>query len=109
MLDGLIVNLFGAKHHKKKNIRDLFFATKDRLSVSNVELIDLIVEKLIKHLKPIKSWFSMPDFPYAETWWWVHSSREISNEWLINCLSNLEKTVPSGKILEWEKGIKPST
>tara|TARA_B100001971_G_scaffold75995_1_gene70072 strand:- start:177 stop:1859 length:1683 start_codon:yes stop_codon:yes gene_type:complete len=97
------------KTSQKKNIRDLFFATKDRLSVSNVELIDLIVEKLIKHLKPIKSWFSMPDFPYAETWWWVHSSREISNEWLINCLSNLEKTVPSGKILEWEKGIKPST
>ena len=96
------------KTSQKKNIRDLFFATKDRLSVSNVELIDLIVEKLIKHLKPIKSWFSMPDFPYAETWWWVHSSREISNEWLINCLSNLEKTVPSGKILEWEKGIEPS-
>ena len=96
------------KTSQKKNIRDLFFATKDRLSVSNVELIDLIVEKLIKHLKPIKSWFSMPDFPYAETWWWVHSSREISNEWLIDCLSNLEKTVPSGKILEWEKGIEPS-
>ena len=50
----------------------------------------------------------MPDFPYAETWWWVHSSREISNEWLIDCLSNLEKTVPLGKLLEREKGIEPS-
>ena len=95
------------KTSQKTNIRDLFFATKDRLSVSNVKLIDLIVEKLIKHLKPIKSWFSMPDFPYAETWWWVHSSREISNEWLIDCLSNLEKTVPLGKMLEQEKGIEP--
>ena len=93
------------KTSQKTNIRDLFFATKDRLSVSNVKLIDLIVEKLIKHLKPIKSWFSMPDFPYAETWWWVHSSREISNEWLIDCLSNLEKTDPLGKILGREKGI----
>ena len=96
------------KTSQKTNIRDLFFATKDRLSVSNVKLIDLIVEKLIKHLKPIKSWFSMPDFPYAETWWWVHSSREISNEWLIDCLSNLDKAVPLGKILEREKGIEPS-
>ena len=96
------------KTSQKTNIRDLFFATKDRLSVSNVKLIDLIVEKLIKHLKPIKSWFSMPDFPYAETWWWVHSSREISNEWLIDCLSNLEKTVPLGKILERKRGIEPS-
>ena len=96
------------KTSQKTNIRDLFFATKDRLSVSNVKLTDLIVEKLIIHLKPIKSWFSMPDFPYAETWWWVHSSREISNEWLIDCLSNLEKTVPLGKILEREKGIEPS-
>ena len=97
------------KTSQKTNIRDLFFATKDRLSVSNIKLIDLIVEKLIKHLKPIKSWFSMPDFPYAETWWWVHSSREISNEWLVDCLSNLEKAVPLGKIFKREKRIEPST
>ena len=76
---------------KKTNIRDLFFSTKDHLSVSNVQLIDLIIEKLVEHLKPIKSWFSMPDFPYAETWWWAHSSREISNEWLIDCLSKFKE------------------
>ena len=79
------------KTSEKTNIRDLFFATKDHLSVSNVQLIDLIVEKLIKYLKPLKSWFSMPDFPYAETWWWAYSSREISNEWLIDCLSNFKE------------------
>ena len=79
------------KTSKKTNIRDLFFSTKDHLSVSNVQLIDLIIEKLIEHLKPIKSWFSMPDFPYAETWWWAHSSREISNEWLIDCLSKFKE------------------
>ena len=81
------------KTSKKTNIRDLFFETKDRLSISNIQLIDLIVEKLLQHLKSIKSWFSMPDFPYAETWWWAHSSREVSNEWLIDCLSNLEKPI----------------
>ena len=79
------------KTSKKTNIRDLFFATKDRLSISNVQLIDLIVDRLYTHLKSIKSWFSMPDFPYAETWWWAHSSKEITNEWLITCLSNLQK------------------
>jgi len=47
--------------------------------------------KKIDHLKPIKSWFSMPDFPYAETWWWAHSSREVSNEWLIECLSKFKE------------------
>ena len=73
------------------------------------QLIDLIIEKLIAHLKPIKSWFSMPDFPYAETWWWVHSSREISNEWLINCLSKLEeKSIILNKFLEQKKGIEPT-
>jgi radical SAM superfamily enzyme YgiQ (UPF0313 family) len=76
---------------KKTNIRDLFFSTKDHLSVSNVQLIDLIVEKLTEYLKPTKSWFSMPDFPYAETWWWAYSSREISNEWLIDCLSKFKE------------------
>ncbi len=79
------------KTSKKTNIRDLFFSTKDHLSVSNVQLIDLIVEKLTEHLKPTKSWFSMPDFPYAETWWWAHSSREISDEWLIDCLSKFKE------------------
>jgi anaerobic magnesium-protoporphyrin IX monomethyl ester cyclase len=79
-----------SKTSNKTNIRDLFFSTKDQLSITNVQLIDLIVEKCIEHLKPTKSWFSMPDFPYAETWWWVHSSREVSNEWLINCLSDLK-------------------
>ena len=88
------------KTSKKTNIRDLFFATKDRLSVHNVELIDLIIEKLLIHLKPRKSWFSMPDFPYAETWWWAYSSREISNEWLVNCLSKLERPAPFKKLLE---------
>ena len=34
----------------------------------------------------------MPDFPYAETWWWAHSSREVSNEWLIECLSKFKET-----------------
>jgi len=97
------------KTSKKTNIRDLFFETKDRLSVSNVELIDLIIEKLMKHLKPVKSWFSMPDFPYAETWWWVHSSREITNEWLIDCLSNSKKPVHKIKFLEREKGIESSS
>lgn len=96
------------KTSKKTNIRDLFFLTKDRLSVSNVQLIDLIIEKLIEHLKPTKSWFSMPDFPYSETWWWVHSSREVSNEWLIDCLSKLEKNIFSRKLLEQEKRIEPS-
>ena len=43
------------KTSKKTNIRDLFFETKDRLSVSNVELIDLIIEKLkIPHKYGIK-------------------------------------------------------
>ena len=97
------------KTSEKTNIRDLFFATKDRLSVSNVQLIDLIIDKLIEHLKPIKSWFSMSDFPYAETWWWVHSSREISNEWLINCLSKLEeKSIILNEFMVQKKGIEPT-
>ena len=75
----------------KTNIRDLFFATRDHLDISNIQLVDKIVKLLIDHLKPKKSWFSMDDFPYAETWWWVHSPREVSNEWLVNNLTELKK------------------
>ena len=74
---------------EKTNIRDMFFATRDHLHISNIQLVDLIVEALIEHLKPRKSWFSMKDFPYAETWWWVHSAKEVSNEWLVDCHTQL--------------------
>jgi hypothetical protein len=99
------------KTSKKTNIRDLFFETKDRLSISNIQLIDLIVEKLLKHLKSINSWFSMPDFPYAETWWWVHSTKEVSNEWLVDCLSNLDKPIwmsNQEKMLDPQRSSNPN-
>ena len=33
----------------------------------------------------------MSDFPHAETWWWVYSKREVSNDWLVNNLTELKK------------------
>jgi radical SAM superfamily enzyme YgiQ (UPF0313 family) len=77
------------KTSEKTNIRDLFFATKDHLRISNVELIDLITEALVQYLMPTNSYFPMKDFPHAETWWWVNSSREVSNDWVVECLSKL--------------------
>ena len=74
----------------KTNIRDLFFATRDQLGISNIQLVDKIVELLVEHLEPRKSWFSMSDFPHAETWWWVHAKREVSNDWLVNSLTELK-------------------
>jgi radical SAM superfamily enzyme YgiQ (UPF0313 family) len=66
------------------NVRDAFFTTRDRLGISHVALIDLIIEALMEHLKPRDSWFAQPDFPYAETWWWNFSSLEITNEWILD-------------------------
>lgn len=77
------------KTSTRTNIRDLFFATRDDLSISNIYLIDLMIEKLLEHLKPRDSQFCMEDFPSAETWWWTKSSREVSDDWLIGCLSEL--------------------
>lgn len=78
------------KDSRETNIRDAFFATRDRLGISHVGLIDLIIEGLMEHLKERKSWFVQPDFPYAETWWWNFSALEISNEWILNYLVNLQ-------------------
>ena len=78
------------KRSKKTNIRDLFFSTRDYLGVRNIELVDLMVKPLVKHLKLRNSYFSMDDFPYAETWWWNHASHEISNDWIVNFLSDLD-------------------
>jgi len=82
------------KRSKKTNIRDLFFSTRDYLGVRNIELVDLMVKPLVKHLELRNSYFSMDDFPYAETWWWNYSSREISDEWLVDCLTGFMDSVP---------------
>jgi radical SAM superfamily enzyme YgiQ (UPF0313 family) len=72
------------------NIRDLFFLTRDKLGLKNIGLVDMMVEALVDYLKPRHSYFSEPDFPYAETWWWNHASHEISNDWIVNFLSDLD-------------------
>ena len=77
------------KTSKATNIRDAFFAARDRLGVSHVALVDLIIEGLMEHLQERESWFVHPDFPYAETWWWNSSAREIEDEWLLQYLSRL--------------------
>ena len=75
---------------EKTNIRDLFFTTRDQLGISNIQLVDKIVELLIEHLKPRKSWFSMSDFPHAETWWWVYSKTEVSDDWIVSNLTEIK-------------------
>jgi radical SAM superfamily enzyme YgiQ (UPF0313 family) len=72
------------------SIRDAFFDARDRLGISNVQLVDLIVDGLMDHLGAGDSWFANPDFPYAETWWWNYSAIEVRNKWLQGYLTDLQ-------------------
>ena len=72
------------------SVRDAFFSTRDRLGISNIALIDLIVGGLMEHLAERDSWFAHPDFPYAETWWWNFSKIEVRNEWILEFLASLD-------------------
>ena len=74
------------------SIRDCFFAARDALGVTNIELIDTLVEKLLPYLAEKNSHFSQPDFPYAESWWWTCSKTEISNAWLIETLKAIMRS-----------------
>lgn len=67
------------------SLRDEFFAARDRVGSTNIELVDVLIAKLMAHLSP-KSWFVQPDFPYAETWWWGHAQREVKDRWLLDAL-----------------------
>ncbi len=77
------------RRSKDVNIREAFFDARERLNINNIELIDLLVEALMEHLKESNSWFAQPDFPFAETWWWNLSAFEVRNEWLLEYLGNL--------------------
>lgn len=76
------------------SIRDAFFAARERLGVSHVAVVDLIVDALLEHLRQRDSWFVQPEFPYAETWWWNMSALEVKNEWLLSFLEGLGSTGP---------------
>lgn len=69
-------------------LRDEFFAARDRIGSSNIELVDILIAKLMRHLSP-KSWFVQTDFPYAETWWWGHAQREVKDSWLLEALRSV--------------------
>ena len=70
------------------SIRDNFVEARNKLCVSNVELIDLIVDGLMKYLEP-ESYFVQERFPYAETWWWSMSKVEIPDKWIIDFLQKV--------------------
>jgi radical SAM superfamily enzyme YgiQ (UPF0313 family) len=72
------------------NIRDAFFNAREKLNLTNIELVDLLVEALMDHLKERNSWFVQPDFPFAETWWWNLSAFEVRNEWILKYLASLK-------------------
>jgi radical SAM superfamily enzyme YgiQ (UPF0313 family) len=69
-------------------LRDEFFAARDRIGAKNIELVDILIDKLMGHLSP-KSWFVQADFPYAETWWWGNAQREVKDSWLLQTLRSV--------------------
>ena len=77
------------RRSKDVSIREAFFDARERLNITYIELVDLLVEALMEHLKESNSWFAQPDFPFAETWWWNLSAFEVRNEWLLEYLGNL--------------------
>ena len=69
------------------SVRDAFFMARERLGCRSIEVVDVLVERAILALRSRESWFSEPDFPYAETWWWSRAMVEISNRWLVETLN----------------------
>jgi len=77
---------FGPEDHR---VRDSFFRTRERRRLSNIELVDLLVDALLERLKDSGSLFTAPDFPLAEHWWWQRSPIEVSHEWLVDRLDRI--------------------
>jgi len=82
--------LISGEHSNATNIRDRFYEIRDALEVSNIGLIDLLIEGFMERLDE-SSYFVQERFPYAETWWWNLCKKEISDQML---LENLESRVP---------------
>jgi len=80
------------------SVREAFFAARDALGLSNLGLIDRLIEQFMPELRELGSAFADPDFPAAETWWWNYSAMEIGNSAVVDALANLrgEKATAPG-------------
>lgn len=83
------------RQSEKTSVRDAFFAAKDRLGLSHIDVVDMIIDGLMDELKPRGSWFVQDEFPYAETWWWNFSALEVPTEWIISYLDRLATDLPA--------------
>ena len=90
--------LLNGKSSDSTSVRDCFFSTRDRLGLTNIGLVDLLVEELIPYLAKRNATFSQPDFPYAEAWWWVWSKYHVSNKWLIGTMKSFSSETFENRI-----------
>ena len=91
------------------SIRDAFFAARQRLGVSNIGLIDLLIDGLMEHLRARNSWFVQENFPFAETWWWSWSRVEIKDAWILKFLDSLgtgQQSNKAGATIPMESSLK---
>ena len=71
------------------SIKDKFFCVKQCLEITNIDLVDLIVDGVSKYLEGSNSDYVKDDFPRAETWWWVYSKQEVPNSFILRYLDQL--------------------
>jgi len=90
------------KNSNDSSICDVFFKTRDRHGISNIELVDLIVDGAMEELEGTDSRFVEEDFPFAETWWWTYSAFEIQNSWLIDFMTNIFSSSPAPRLAKSE-------
>ena len=77
------------KRGENISIREAFFETKELLGISNMALVDRILDRCMNFLDQ-KSNFVQERFPYAETWWWSRSKLEIPDWWILETLQNIQ-------------------
>ena len=76
------------RRSENTNIRDSFMDARQRLDISNLGLVDFIIDGLLEHLDD-SSDFKQERFPYAENWWWSLSKVVVKDSWILEYLSNL--------------------
>jgi radical SAM superfamily enzyme YgiQ (UPF0313 family) len=78
------------KRGQNISIREAFFEARNILDVSNMALVDLIIDRLKGFLSE-KSYFVQDRFPYAETWWWSRAKLEVPDWWILETLQNIQE------------------
>ena len=89
--NGIVMRIFSFDDiDNKLGMRKMFFETKKRTKKTNMELIQILQDKLMDYLKDTNSPYVKPTYPKAEIYYYIKIHTDVPAEWIKETLRGIK-------------------